>query len=206
MLWTPDRPTPAPAPPCPLRQAYCLQPHRFISTSRKVTTRSTSHTSSTHACLARLPMCNTITTNDSLRTPQVQRCQRHQLAQRRRQCRHALCAKAAACNHTTHAQSVTPRITLPRLHTSTAQHHQHHHTHTRLPRATITTYGSLRTAQVQRCQRHQLAQRRRQCRHVLCAKLVFCITTPTHAYTPHYTATLTHLHCTTPPPTHTPSM
>ena len=52
MSATPGCPTPAPVSPCPLPQAQCLQP-KNTSTHRSVTTRSTSHTSSAHACQSR---------------------------------------------------------------------------------------------------------------------------------------------------------
>ena len=117
----PACPTPAPVPLCRLHQARSLQPHHTR------TGRYSPHyvVAPTHLHCTTPPhmhsMYNTITTGDSLRTVQVQRCQRHQVAQRRHQCHHALCIKAVACNHTTHAHSVTARITSPHQHTSTAQ-------------------------------------------------------------------------------------
>ena len=73
---------------------------------------------------------------------------------------------------------------------------------------TITTKDSLRTSQVQRCQRHQVAQRRRQCRHALCTQLVVCNHTTPHTHTAlqpalrRHANTSTHHHCTTPSPPH----
>ena len=175
MSATPGCPTPAPVPPCPLRQARYLQPHhtththtqrytpKYVATPAHLLHNTTSHTP---------PICNTITTKDSLRTFQVQRCQRHQVAQRRRQCRHALCAKPIRCNHTTpHTHTaLQPEV---RRHTSTPGLHNTT-SHTPPMCNTITTKDSLRTSQVQRCQRHQLAQRWRQCRHALCVKPIPC--------------------------------
>ena len=117
----PACPTPAPVPLCRLHQARSLQPHHTR------TGRYSPHyvVAPTHLHCTTPPhmhsMYNTITTGDSLRTVQVQRCQRHQVAQRRHQCHHALCIKAVACNRTTHAHSVTTRITSPHQYTSTAQ-------------------------------------------------------------------------------------
>ena len=206
MSATPACLTPAPVPPWPLCQAGSLQPHHTTH-AHSVTARTTSprqHTTTAQYHLTHtLSMCDTITTNGSLRTPQVQRNQRHQRAQHWRRCRYGLCANPVPCSHATQMQIQKgynpPYIT--------------HLNCTRLPLAplkcnTITTNDSLRTLQVQRCQRHQLAQRRRQCRYAVCTKLVPCNhttraqgvtarTTSSHQHTSTAQHHLTCIPCTT---------
>ena len=111
----------------------------------------------------------------------------------------------------THTQRHSPHYVATPTH-HPAQSHHHHHTHTRTHTPpmcnTITTNERLRTAQVQRCQRHRVTQRRRQCRHALCAKLVPCnrrqMIQPTQRYSPYYVSTPAYLHCTIPPRTRLP--